>query len=70
MAISTFNEGASSMLSVMDRLWFETTEVTVSAIKSADKLRIVKADSVTSACAKHKRKSCDRQKGQKTQARA
>ncbi|XP_058643478.1 uncharacterized protein LOC131547150 [Onychostoma macrolepis] len=55
MAISTFNEGASAILSVMDRLWLETTEVTVSAIKSADKLRIVKADSVTSACAKQKK---------------
>lgn len=70
LVISTFNKGASAMLSVMDRLWLETTEVTVSAIKSADKLWIVKADSLTSACAKYKRRSCDRQKGQKTQARA
>lgn len=38
MAISIFNEGASAMLSVMDRLWLETTEVTINAIKSVDKL--------------------------------
>lgn len=47
------------LLPVMDRLWLETTEVTINAIKSVDKLRIVKDVSVTSACAKHKRKSCD-----------
>lgn len=57
MAILTFNKGASAMLSVMDRLWLETIVVTVSA--TVCKLQIVKADSVTSACAKHKRKSCD-----------
>ena len=29
MAISTFNEGASAILTIIERLWLQTTVVTV-----------------------------------------
>ena len=33
MAISTFNEGASAILTVMERLWLQTTVVTVGVMR-------------------------------------
>ena len=56
MAICTFNEGASAMVSVMDKLWLQRTYVTVSAMRQTDKVRIAKAQAATSATAKHRRK--------------
>lgn len=56
MAISSFNEGASAMLKVMENLWLESTLITVNAIEQADLLRVSKANAVQSACAKRKRK--------------
>ena len=43
MAISTFNEGASAMLTVMERLWLQSTIVTVDAMRETDRFRIAKA---------------------------
>jgi hypothetical protein len=57
MAISTFNEGASAMLAVMEKLWLQSTVVTVNRMKVDDMVRISKANSVHSASAKRKRKS-------------
>lgn len=59
MAIATFNEGASAMLAVMERLWLETTVVTINAVGDEDDKRITRADAVVTAGAKHKRKSSD-----------
>lgn len=56
MAISSFNEGASAMLSVMANLWLETTVITISNIKQADMLRVSKANRIQSPKSKQKRK--------------
>lgn len=53
MAISTFNEGASAMLSVME-VWLQSTVVMVNSMRETDMLRILK---VTTASAKHRCKS-------------
>ncbi|KAL2085777.1 hypothetical protein ACEWY4_019097 [Coilia grayii] len=57
MAISTLNEGASAMLAVMEKLWLQSTLVTVNAMKDIDVIRIAKANCVQSASAKRRRKS-------------
>lgn len=57
MAISAFNKGALS--AVMERLWLENTVVTINAIRDKDDQRIAKADAVTPAGSKHKRKCSD-----------
>ena len=44
MAISTFNEGASAMLSVMERLWLQSTVVTVNAMRETDRFRMSKSE--------------------------
>ena len=56
MAISTFNEGASCMLNVMEKLWLQSTNVTVSAMRETDRVRIKNAQAVITATAKHRRK--------------
>ena len=55
MAISTFNEGASAMLNVMERLWLQSTVVTVNAMRETDRFRISKAEVYTTSM-KHRRK--------------
>ena len=55
MAISTFNEGTSAIL--MKRLWFQTTVVTIDVMRETDMLRMSKAEVITSATVKHRRKS-------------
>ena len=57
MAISTFNEGASAILTVMERLWLQTTVVTVDVMRETDMLRMSKAEAITSATVKRRRKS-------------
>ena len=57
MAISTFNEGASAMLAVMEKLRLQSTAVTVSAMREHYLLRISKAEAVTSASLKYRSKS-------------
>jgi hypothetical protein len=57
MAISTFNEGASAMLAVMEKLWLESTVVTITTIKETDMLRIAKADTIQSESVKRRRKT-------------
>lgn len=57
MAFSTFNEGASAMLAVMEKLWLQSTAVTVSAMREHYLLSISKAEAVTSASLKYRRKS-------------
>ena len=56
MAISTFNEGASAMLAVMERLWLGSTYVTVNAMRKTDRDRVAKAQAFTKITAKHRRK--------------
>ena len=56
MAISSFNEGASAMLNVMENLWLESTHITVNTIKQADLLRVAKANAIQSTSTKRKRK--------------
>ena len=48
MAISTFNEGASAMLSVME-LWLQSTVVMVNSMRETVIHRISKAEAVTTA---------------------
>ena len=48
MAISNVNEGASAMLTVMERLWLQSTFVTVDAMRETARFRIDKADAVKS----------------------
>lgn len=43
MAISTFNEGASTMLAVMEKLWLQTTVITVNSCNKTDMIRLSKA---------------------------
>ncbi|CAM4622574.1 unnamed protein product [Leuciscus chuanchicus] len=57
MAISTFNEGASAMLAIMDKLWLESTVITVTTIRESDMLRITKAESIQSESVKRCRKT-------------
>lgn len=57
MAISTFNEGATAMLGVMDKLWLQSTVISVNAMRADDVLRIARASAVHTASAKRKRKS-------------
>ena len=54
MAISTFNEGASAILTVMERLWLQTTVVTVDLMRETDMLRMSKAEAITSATVKRR----------------
>ena len=56
MAISTFNEGASAMLSVME-LWLQSTVVMVNSMRETVIHRISKAEAVTTASVKHRLKS-------------
>ena len=49
MAISTFNEGASAMLSVMERLWLQSTVVTGNAMRETDRCRISEAEVYTTS---------------------
>ena len=42
MAISTFNEGASAILTVMERLWLQITVFTVDVMRETDMLRMSK----------------------------
>lgn len=56
MAISTFNEGASAMLSVME-VWLQSTVVMVNSMRETDMLRILKAEAVTTASAKQVQES-------------
>ena len=60
MAISILNEdngGASAILTVMERLWLQTTVVTVEVMRETDMLRMSKAEAITSATVKRRRKS-------------
>ena len=57
MAISTFNEGASAILTVMEKLWLPTTVVTVDVMMETDMLRMSKAEAITSTTVKRRRKS-------------
>ena len=57
MAISTFNEGASAILTVMERFWLQTTVVTVDVMRQTDMLRMSNAEAITSATVKRRRKS-------------
>lgn len=56
MAIATFNEGASAMLSVMERLWLESTVITLSEMSASDTVRVAKAEATLNASSKRKRK--------------
>ncbi|KAJ8416797.1 hypothetical protein AAFF_G00326750, partial [Aldrovandia affinis] len=44
MAVATFNEGPSAISAVMDRVWLDSTLVTLNGIKAEDERRIAKAD--------------------------
>ena len=69
-AFSTFNEGASVILTVMERLWLQTTVVTVDVMRETDKLRMFKVEAITSATVKCRRKSLSTVKtAEKTSAR-
>ncbi|KAJ8377933.1 hypothetical protein AAFF_G00249960 [Aldrovandia affinis] len=57
MAIATFNEGACAMLGAMERLWLQSTVITVDAMRDTDLLRISKAEAITSSAVKRRRKS-------------
>ena len=57
MAISTFIEGASAILTVMERMWLQTTVVTVDLMRETDMLRMSKAEAITSATVKCRRKN-------------
>lgn len=57
MAIATFNDGVSAMLSVMANLWLESTLVTINAMSQADMLRVSKANAIQTESFKRKRKS-------------
>ena len=54
MTISTCNEGASAILTVMERLWLHTTVVTVDVMRETDMLRMSKAEAITSATVKRR----------------
>ena len=56
MAISTFNEDASAILTVMERLWLQPTVVTVDVMRETDMLRMSKAEAITSATVKRRQK--------------
>ena len=45
------------MLSVMEKLWLQSTVVTVNSMRETDMLRISKAEAVTTASKKYRRKS-------------
>lgn len=51
MAIATFNEEASALSAVMERLWLETTVITVDAKRDEDQQRILKANVMTATVA-------------------
>ncbi|KAK7881448.1 hypothetical protein WMY93_029857 [Mugilogobius chulae] len=55
MAIATFNEGATAMLSVMEKLWLQTTAITIDTCEEADAVRIAKASRFQSAHIKQRR---------------
>ena len=57
MGISRVNEGASAILSVMARLWLQTTAVNVDVMRETDMLRMFKAEAITSTTVKRRRKS-------------
>ena len=55
--VISFNEGASAILTVMERLWLQTTVVTADVMRETDMLRMSKAEAITSATVKRRRKS-------------
>ncbi|KAJ8389230.1 hypothetical protein AAFF_G00122500 [Aldrovandia affinis] len=56
MAVATFNEGAHAMLGVMEKLWLGSTMVTLENMRGVDLLPVTKAEAVTSAVARCRRK--------------
>lgn len=57
MAIATFNEGASAMLAVMDKLWLQCTVITVNTCSYTDMVRLSKANIFQSTRVKRRRQS-------------
>lgn len=57
MATATFNEGASDMLAVMDKLWLQCTVITVNTCSYTDMVRLSKANIFQSTRVKRRRQS-------------
>ena len=59
MAVATFNEGATALSAVMDKLWLESSVVSLQVIQWEDEQRIARADTASSESQRRKRKSID-----------
>ena len=48
------SEGASAILTEMERLWLQTTVVTVDVMRETDMIRMSKAEAITSTTVKRR----------------